>query len=108
VKFSPLTGIPNFAIEKDGGNGLRETKIRLLRDTTLRVRLSVPKGTPTALAASGTQYLLMVRELEWPPNGTVMWCGPVSELRGNNAVESEETVEMPDLSGTEIISALGA
>jgi hypothetical protein len=41
----------------------------------------------------------MVRELEWPPNGTVMWCGPVSELRGNNAVESEETIEMPDLSG---------
>jgi hypothetical protein len=82
-----LIGIPNFAIEKDGGNGLRETKIRLLRDTTLRVRLSVPKGTPTPLAASGTQYLLMVRELEWPPNGTVMWCGPVSKLRGNNAVE---------------------
>jgi hypothetical protein len=23
-----------------------------------------------------------------------MWCGPVSELRGNNAVESEETVEL--------------
>lgn len=107
MKFSPLTGIPNFAIEKDGGNGLRETKIRLLRDTTLRVRLSVPKGTPTALAASG-QYLLMVRELEWPPNGTVMWCGPVSELRGNNAVESEETVEMPNLSGMKIISALCA